>query len=108
MIYYFIIVFVCLVKMDSVCNFITKYINDTDEFNDYIPQDYDEYHGDMSNYVISYLKDNLGDMVIEPRIILENQKPIVLFSTEYRYCEIYEYTGSHGDDYWVVSIIDRE
>ena len=94
--------------MDSVCNFITKYINDTEEFNDYIPQDYDEYHDDMANYVISYLKTSLGDMIIDPRVIIENQKPIVLFSTDYRYCEIYEFSGSHGEDYWVVSIIDRE
>ena len=94
--------------MDSVCNFITKYINDTEEFNDYIPQDYDEYNGDMANYVISYLKTSLGVMVIDPRVIIENQKPIVLFSTDYRYCEIYEFSGSHGEDYWVVSMIDRE
>jgi hypothetical protein len=97
-----------LAKMDSVCNFITKYINDTEEFNDYIPQDYDEYHGDMANYVISYLKTSLGDMVIDPRVIIENQKPIVLFSTDYRHCKIHEFTGSYDEGYWVVSIIDRE
>ena len=74
----------------------------------YIQQYNDEYQGDMSKYVISYLKDKLGDIATNFRVIIENQNPVILFSTKYHDCEIYEFSGSHGEDYWVVSMIDRE
>jgi len=52
------------------------------------------------------LKDNLGDMVIEPRIILENEKTVVQFTTGCRKCEIYEYTDLLDDNYWVAIVFD--
>ena len=92
--------------MDSVCDFIVKFTQDTEMNDQYILQYNDEYCGDMDVYIVSYLKKNMGDTVKNIRVITKNEKSYVLFSTDYQNYEIYEYTGSHGDDYWVVSIID--
>jgi len=107
MIYQFIILFAYLAKMNSVCDFIAKFAQDTEMNDQYILQYNDEYCGDMDVYIVAYLKKNLGDMIKNIRVITENEKSYVLFSTDYQNYEIYEYTGSHGDDYWVVSIVDR-
>lgn len=92
--------------MDSVCEFISNNIQDTEESCKYIEQYVDEYHTDMHEYVISYLKQKLGDTVINPRYIVENDKTVIQFSMSCRNCEIYEYSGILGEDYWVAIIIN--
>jgi hypothetical protein len=95
-----------LAKMDNVCEFISKTIHDDEESCKYIIRRDHEYNVDMPSYVISYLKTSLGDIVIDPLIILENEKTVVQFTTGYRKCEIYEYTDLLDDNYWVAIIFD--
>jgi len=90
--------------MDGVCNFIFNNIDDTCDNYSNILQDYNEYTGDMSNYVITYLNNIFSNKVTNHRIIVENEKTIIKFVIGCRNCEIRDYTTTRGEDYWIVSI----
>lgn len=95
--------------MDCVCEFIIANIDATNNLCKFIEQIDDEYFPmNMSDYIIDFLKHNMMHYITNIRIIVNEKKHIILFTSKNHDCEIIEYYNIvQNKYYWIITLFKK-